>query len=164
MKKSAVRSCASDSVVKGKSARAKSVSSAKGGMGKQRKKTCKMLGEEAELKFMSRVAELGLRVAKPFGDSAPYDVIVEGEKEFHRVQVKSTRYLHRNQYSVICTWGREHSHYGEDDIDQLVVLIVPLGVWYVIPVDIVKRKKALYFSVKKGERWGKYREAWEALF
>jgi hypothetical protein len=39
--------------------------------------TCKQQGEWAELCFMARAAGHGLRVSKPYGDSASYDVGVE---------------------------------------------------------------------------------------
>src|SRR2546425_794696 len=40
-------------------------------------KHSKLRGELAELRFMTRAAELGLRVIKPWGDSARYDFVVE---------------------------------------------------------------------------------------
>ena len=52
--------------------------------------TYKQQGEWAELCFMARAAGLGLRVSKPYGDSASYDVGVECDGRILRVQVKST--------------------------------------------------------------------------
>ena len=49
----------------------------------------KNLGELAELAFMRKAASMGFAVAKPWGDSDRYDVIVRSEKMFWRVQVKS---------------------------------------------------------------------------
>jgi hypothetical protein len=37
----------------------------------------KARGEWAELRFMTRATELAFRVAKPWGDCAPYDVATE---------------------------------------------------------------------------------------
>jgi hypothetical protein len=57
----------------------------------------KQQGEWAELLFMARAAEYGLAIARPWGDSAPYDVaIVATNAHSHRpdllrVQVKSTQ-------------------------------------------------------------------------
>ena len=45
----------------------------------------KLRGEWVELCFMTRAAELGFHVTKPWGDSATYDVIVEYEGRFVRV-------------------------------------------------------------------------------
>ena len=58
-------------------------------------KTCKQLGEWAELCFMARAAERGLNVSKPHGDSASYDVGVEQHGRFLRIQVKSTSFAQR---------------------------------------------------------------------
>ena len=53
-------------------------------------KNSKLRGEWAELRFMSRAAEHGLMLSKPWGDSAPYDVMIEHHGRVLRVQVKST--------------------------------------------------------------------------
>jgi PD-(D/E)XK endonuclease len=52
--------------------------------------TCKRRGEWVVLIFMMRAAELEFNVSKPWGDSSRYDVSVEDEGRFRRVQVKST--------------------------------------------------------------------------
>ena len=41
----------------------------------------KARGEWAELRFMTRAAELGLRVTKPWGDNAPYDFAIESAEK-----------------------------------------------------------------------------------
>ena len=51
----------------------------------------KLRGEWAELRSMARAAEHGLVVSKPFGDTASYDIAVEHQGKFLRVQVKSTK-------------------------------------------------------------------------
>ena len=55
------------------------------------KRTPKQLGEIAEAEFIAKAVGLGFVVAKPWGDSEPYDFIVKAKKSFHfwRVQVKS---------------------------------------------------------------------------
>jgi hypothetical protein len=53
-------------------------------------KNCKRRGESSELQFMARASKKGLRLAKPWGDSSRYDVLVETGGHFVRVQVKST--------------------------------------------------------------------------
>jgi hypothetical protein len=50
----------------------------------------KARGEWAELRFMTRAAELGIRVTKPWGDNAPYDFAIESAGHFLRIQVKCT--------------------------------------------------------------------------
>jgi hypothetical protein len=53
-------------------------------------KNCKRRAEWSELQFMARASKNGLRLAKPWGDSSRYDVVVETGGHFVRVQVKST--------------------------------------------------------------------------
>jgi hypothetical protein len=45
-------------------------------------KLCKELGEWAELRFMVRAAEEGLRAAKPYGESTSYDFILSTSEGF----------------------------------------------------------------------------------
>jgi hypothetical protein len=46
----------------------------------------KARGEWAELRFMTSATELGFRVTKPWGDSAPYDLATDHLGRFRRVQ------------------------------------------------------------------------------
>src|SRR5208283_5861543 len=51
--------------------------------------TRKQRGEMAEAAFLARVAGLGFGVAKPWGESSRYDLIVDNGRRLLRVQVKS---------------------------------------------------------------------------
>jgi hypothetical protein len=44
---------------------------------RRRRMTGKRLGEIAEATFVTKAAELGFSVAKPWGDSDPYDFITQ---------------------------------------------------------------------------------------
>jgi PD-(D/E)XK endonuclease len=123
--------------------------------------TRKKLGEQAEAAFLSKAMGLGLSVLKPWGDSERYDLVVGSGKRLLRVQVKSTRYVGERRYSITargCT-----AAYTEDEIDFLVAYIVPLDIWYVIPVKAFAPRKCLRFypeaSGSRGQ-YEKYREAW----
>jgi len=58
--------------------------------GKVRGLTCKRRGEVVEAEFLARVARLGFRVSKPWGDSDRYDFVADAGSLFWRVQVKHT--------------------------------------------------------------------------
>src|SRR5205807_1544095 len=60
-----------------------------GGAHATQKVTGKRLGEVAEAAFLAKASDLGFRVAKPWGDSDPYDFIVETGGRLWKVQVKS---------------------------------------------------------------------------
>jgi len=61
-------------------------------------KNSKLRGEWAELRFMTRVAEHGVMISKPWGDSARYDLVIEHHGRVLRIQVKSTMRIVRGCY------------------------------------------------------------------
>jgi hypothetical protein len=86
--------------------------------------TRKRLGEQAEAAFPNKATSLGLSVAKPWGDSDRYDLVVDSGRRLWRVQVKSTRYMAEQRFSITalgCT-----DAYTEEEIDFLAVYLVPL--------------------------------------
>jgi hypothetical protein len=128
--------------------------------------TRKWAGEQAEAAFLNKATSLGLSVSKPWGDSERYDFVVNAGRRMLRVQVKSTAYQHggRCRYSInaLC----HAALYTEDEIDFLAVYIVPLDLWYIIPVKACLNRKSLRFYPKATtfrSRYEKYREAWWRL-
>ena len=127
-------------------------------------------GELAELAFMRKAASLGFAVAKPWGDSDRYDVVVRFEKTFWRVQIKSVlgKSPSRNHYRVQTRDSRRRT-YSCKDIDFLVAYIFAEDIWYVIPAHIVENKKSLCLtpgskrSSSKRSSIDQYREAWKLM-
>jgi PD-(D/E)XK endonuclease len=133
---------------------------------KERSNQSKRKGELAELAFLYKAAGLGLGVAKPYGDSERFDFIVSSGPRLWRVQVKSTYKPGKFGYGVhtysSCYRGGEM--YTPDEIDLIVVYLVPENIWYIVPIKAVGVCRALYFyphGSKGGTcRYEKYREAW----
>jgi hypothetical protein len=74
--------------------------------------------ELGEITFLQRATALGLRVSKPFGDSDPYDFIVDNGRRRWLVQVKSSgKFCARNVYHVNA--GR-HVYAGHHAVARLV--------------------------------------------
>ena len=123
--------------------------------------TPKRKGEAAEAAFLSKATELGFDVAKPWGDSAPFDFIVNAGSRCWRVQVKAS-WRYRNRRYEVKSGGNRHVAYTKNDIDFLVAYVVPRNTWYVIPVEAVGGRKALWFYPRPESkaRFEKYREAW----
>ena len=123
----------------------------------------KLRGEWAELRFMTRAAELGFRVAKPWGETAPYDVITDSAGHFLRVQVKCTIQKRWNSYR--CNLAANHIPYTPQQVDFIAAYIIPEDTWYIIPLHAV-RGTSLLFRRKKDHRPGlydQYRQAWFLL-
>ncbi len=133
----------------------------------------KRMGELAELGFMYKAAGYGIGVAKPFGDSFPYDVLTQHGKRLLRVQVKSCFSAERLRYTgfpiiVACHWGQGKMNYSVDDVDFIAAFIAKYDVWYLIPMESLgKRKNIRVYPGKRKPRWGgqyeQYREAWNLL-
>jgi len=88
-------------------------------------------GEWAELRFMTRATELGFRVAKPWGDCAPYDVATDHHGRFCRVQVKCTIQKRWNSYR--CGLAANGVPYTPDQIDFIAAYVIPSDTWYILP-------------------------------
>lgn len=132
----------------------------------------KLRGEWAELRFMARAAEHGLRISKPFGDCASYDVTVEHCGIFHRVQIKSTTSLRnstefqqRRPDSYLCGIDRTSGQaYTKDQVDFLAVYIIPCDVWYIFPVEVLGGAHSLNLSPQlANSKHAPYKEAWRLL-
>ena len=119
--------------------------------------TSKWAGEQAEAVFLNKAISLGLNVAKPWGESERYDFIVDSGRRLLRVQVKSTRYLREyNRFRI--TPGAGGVLYTNKDIDFVAAYIVPLDLWYVIPVNAFTDRTCLRFYPRTNNSRGRLRE------
>jgi hypothetical protein len=125
--------------------------------------TRKRRGEVAEAAFLAKASSLGFGVAKPWGDSERYDFILDSGGKFLRIQVKSTERYAESRYRVKTSGWKDT--YTRDEIDFIVVYIVPEDLWYVVPIEAAVSRKGLRFY-PYGKSKGvleKYREAWNLM-
>ena len=125
-------------------------------------KGCKERGEWAELQFMARAAERGLAVSRPHGDSASYDVGIEHNGRFTRVQVKSTTYRRKGSYTCIIV-GPGRKPYARGKVDFFAVYLVPIDVWYIVPFEVAEKNASLNLTPRPGHKFAQYMEAWNLL-
>lgn len=125
-------------------------------------KHAKLRGEWAELKFMTKATEQGLRVSKPWGEVSRYDFLVEYNGVVSRVQVKSTMFKDRGGYS--CTVRASNGPYEGDAFDFVAAYLIPEDEWYIIPAEKIKGQGsiALYPKLERA-KYRAYREAWDLL-
>jgi hypothetical protein len=130
----------------------------------------KRKGEMAELIFAVKAASMGLAVSKPYGDSEPYDLVVEHKGRLLRIQVKSVFTTTRWGYSVAVARKRlrHHVRYSALEIDFIAAYVVPHDAWYIIPVAEIADSIHIRLypeGTKKrdGGRFEKFREAWDLL-
>ena len=131
----------------------------------ERIKNHKRRGEWAELVFGARASQLGFIVLKPWGESAPYDVVLEWKGQCIRVQVKST--MHRQYNSYVCNTrpNDDYQPYGVRDIDFMAVYVIPVDKWYILPVKTITKLMGNIWLAphKKGHKYERFLEAWELL-
>jgi hypothetical protein len=119
----------------------------------------KRMGEAIEAAFLAKVCKLRIPVCKPWGDSERYDFVVDWGKGFWSVQVKGSSALDGASYRVRA--GAAGKVFTKDDMDFVVVHIVPEDVWYVVPIEIAEGLSTLWFNPRSTRaRFEKYREAW----
>ena len=128
----------------------------------------KRRGEIGEAAFLAKAASLGFGVAKPWGDSERYDLIVDVAGRLLKVQVKSAHCVCAQPgggYHI-----RAHPHqrtpYRVDEIDLLVAYIVPEDIWYIFPPHAFRTMKSLRLFPYRGKKMSKleqYREAWHTF-
>jgi hypothetical protein len=119
----------------------------------------KRMGEAVEAAFLAKVCKLRIPVCKPWGDSERYDFVVDWRIGFWRVQVKGGSCLERGRYKV--GPGGSGKPFTKEDMDFVVVHIVPEDAWYVVPIEIAEGLNTLWFNPRSTRaRFEKYREAW----
>jgi hypothetical protein len=134
------------------------------GEGGSDRRQFKLRGEWVELLFMTRAAEHGLRVMRPWGDGSRYDFVVEAGGRFLRVQVKSTNF--RKSKFYVCSMVRcGQKCYTSEDIDIFAIYVVPLDIWYFVPIRATSQTtKTIALSAHNSlSKHACYKEAWDLL-
>jgi hypothetical protein len=133
----------------------------------------KRTGEHSEIAFLYRSDRYQFAISKPFGDSEKYDFILDNRPrpvvQLNRMQIKCTECLRAGAYETRATYtvGRNgRAVYTKRDCDFIAAHIVPLDIWYIIPVEVCTPQPMLRFyphRKAKKMRLEKYREAWHLL-
>jgi hypothetical protein len=147
----------------------KEKANAKGNQRKARKpaprKNTKITGERSEAGFLYKAAYLEFGIAKPWGDSLRYDFILDNGGRLHRIQVKCTEAIRAGAYETRATC-KGRAPYTKKDIDFIAAHVVPLDIWYIIPVEVCTPAPMLRFYPHRKARKMRlesYREAWHLL-
>jgi hypothetical protein len=132
----------------------------------------KRVGEHSEAVFLYRASQRQFAICKPWGDSERYDFILDNRPRLvvhlSRIQIKCTEKLRAGAYETRATYtvGKGRAVYTKRDIDFIAAHVVPLDIWYIIPVEVCTPQPMLRFyphRQAKIMRLEKYREAWHLL-
>jgi PD-(D/E)XK endonuclease len=113
---------------------------------------------------MVKAAEYGLHVSKPISANSHYDVALEHEGHFLRVQVKST--MHYDHGTYVCKTPFDPS--GRKRyvaVDFVAAYVIPEDAWYILPSRVTERRRGniALEPTKKGQKYKQYLEAWHLL-
>ena len=133
-----------------------------------KRKNTKVTGERSESDFQSAAIHRNFGIARPWGDSRRYDFILDNGSALFRVQVKCTECLRADAYETRATYsdGKGRAVYTKKDIDFIAAHVVPLDIFYIIPVEICTPQPMLRFYPHRKARVMRlepYREAWDLL-
>lgn len=133
-----------------------------------KRKNTKVTGERSEAAFLHQATNREFGIAKPWGDSRRYDFILDNGSCLHRIQIKCTECIRARAYETRATYttGKGRAVYTKKDIDFIAAHVVPLDIWYIIPVEICTPAPMLRFyphRKAKKMRLEPYREAWHLL-
>ena len=81
---------------------------------------------------MARAKEMGFELVRPWGESSRYDVGVEWEGLYMRVQVKSTIYKVGKSYVCNTRPDNDRRPYTARQIDFLAAYAIPVDAWYIV--------------------------------
>ena len=132
----------------------------------------KRTGERSEAAFLYQASQRRFAICKPWGDSERYDFILDNRPQpkvhLFRIQIKCTDSLRAGAYETRATYttGNTRAVYTKRDIDFIAAHVVPLDIWYIIPVEVCTPQPMLRFyphRKAKRMRLEKYREAWYLL-
>jgi hypothetical protein len=120
-------------------------------------------GEWVELLFMTVASGLGFNVAKPWGQISRYDVVLELNGRFLRVQVKSTE-----MWLGTCYLCQLHRHgqpnYTPKQVDYFAIYVFPEDIWYIFPAKALAHKRTIALTPHlKGHKYERYMENWWLL-
>ncbi len=121
----------------------------------------KQKGEWAEVCFAAEVLGRGWRIARPYGDSGPYDCMVDAGGRISRVQVKSVEKAVRpGRFHVTVAAGRNRKRgYSARQVDVIAILVIPSRSWYLIPLKAVRGRVAITLP----GRFEEYRGKWSVV-
>lgn len=134
----------------------------------------KLKGEYVESLFLSKMLSLGYTVCKPWGDSARFDFIIEKPGRLPlRIQVKSCWRRTGNHYAFRTTGNTpRHPTYTALDLDFIAALVVPLNLWYIVPISAISTGQSFFYVFPNEERetrnekllsYEEFRDAWRLL-
>jgi hypothetical protein len=128
------------------------------------KLTTNDIGERAQGVILAEMMKYGYTVLIPFGEGRRYDMVIEKDAQFFRLQCKAGRYINGVIKFNACSsnwFNKTRKRYTREDIDYFAVYCEYTGKIYLVPVEDVGstegflRVEPTVNNQTKGVRWAK---------
>ncbi len=104
-----------------------------------------------------------VQCGEALGETNSYDVVIEHEGRFLRMQVKSTEHWANGAYVCQLHSGGKNL-YTAKTIDYYAIYVFPDDVWYIFPATTLAGMTAVAVTPHKTtSKYNKYKEAWWLL-
>ena len=118
----------------------------------------RITGELTELKCQMFCLERGFIVSKPIVDNARYDLLLDYNNKFYRIQIKTSRWMSEEHEGIVFNCKSQHSIAGGNKIMKYTPEEVDFfmtefeGEFYLIPCEKVKSEMRLRFKPTKNHQ------------
>ena len=128
------------------------------------KLTTNDIGERAQGAILAEVMKYGYTILIPFGEGRRYDMVIEKDGQFFRLQCKAGRYENGVVKFNTCSvhwWAKTKRRYTREEIDYFAVYCEYTGKVYLIPPEDVGinegflRVEPTANNQAKGVRWAR---------
>ena len=121
------------------------------------------VGEGAQGAILAEVMKYGYTVLIPFGEGRRYDMVIEKDAQFFRLQCKAGRYENGVIRFNACSsnwFNKTRKRYTREEIDYFAIYCEHTGKVYLVPVEDVGSDGTLRIeptanNQTKGVRWAK---------
>lgn len=118
----------------------------------------RVIGELTELKCQMFCLEKGYIVSKPIVDNARYDLLLDYNNKFYRIQIKTSRWMSEEHEGIVFNCKSQHSIAGGNKIMKYTPEEVDFfmtefeGEFYLIPCERAKSEMRLRFKSTKNHQ------------
>lgn len=118
----------------------------------------RIIGEFTELKCQLYCLEKGYIVSKPILDNARYDMLLDYNGKFYRIQIKTSRWMSDEHEGIIFNCKSQHSISGGNKImkytpDEIDFFMTEFNnEYYLIPCDKTRGEMRLRFKPTKNNQ------------
>ncbi len=113
-----------------------------------------VVGNIGETMALSEFARRGITVLIPFGKNVPYDLVIQIENKFFRIQCKTTQRPYKEgqmRFNICRTNGftGEHKRYADNEIDYFCLYCIENDYIALVPMEEISSSREFVIRTEK---------------